>query len=72
MSSANEGWLSNGCLLYRWDGTSLAMTPTAINGAPVGRVNGLWGNAAGRAWIAGEGLESGVGFAARRTTGSQP
>jgi hypothetical protein len=72
MPSANAAWLSNGCLLYRWDGATLDMTPTAVNGVPVGRVNALWGDAAGGAWIAGEGLESGVGFAAHRSAGSQP
>ncbi len=72
MPSASAAWLSNGCLLYRWNGTTLDVTSTAVNGVPVGRVNSLWGNAAGRAWIAGEGLESGVGFAALRAEGSNP
>lgn len=72
MQSANAGWLSNGCLLYRWDGNDLEPTGTAINGIPVGRVNALQGSGAGVVWIAGEGLESGVGFAARRAGGSQP
>ncbi|OJY31364.1 MAG: hypothetical protein BGO98_14910 [Myxococcales bacterium 68-20] len=72
MQSANAAWLSNGCLVYRWNGTTLDVVPTAVNGVPVGRVSSLWGDAAGRAWIAGQGLESGVGFAALHTGGSNP
>jgi hypothetical protein len=70
--SSNAAWISNGCLVYYWDGAKLDVVRTAINGVPIGRVNGLWAGAAGHAWIAGEALERGVGFVAQRKAGGTP
>jgi len=77
--SPSAAWLSDGCLVYRWNGTALEPTPTAIDGQPPGRIDGLWAASADDAWIVGRSSQSAGlprerwrGFAARRTKESAP
>ena len=64
-------WLSNGCLVYRWNGTALDVMPVSPNGIPSAYVKGIWAGKSGEAWIVGESLTRGpnapkTGFTARR------
>ncbi|MDF2694381.1 MAG: hypothetical protein K0S65_2764, partial [Labilithrix sp.] len=72
--SPTAAWLSDGCLVYRWNGTTLESTPTAIAGEPPGRIDGIWAANADDAWIVGRSSQNAglprerwSGFAARRT-----
>lgn len=73
-SAAGPGaaWLSDGCLVHRWNGTSLDVIPIAVGGEPPGRVNALWAASAEEAWVTGTSLPykgpnlPELGFAARR------
>jgi hypothetical protein len=70
--SPSTGWFTNGCLVYRWNGTALEVVRTAIGGMPPGKVNGIWAGSADEAWIVGESIPKGAGapragFALRRT-----
>ncbi len=76
--SANEAWFSDVCFVYRWNGSSLDVVSTAINGLPLGHVMGIWGGSADQAWLVGEYARSSdpagtlpLGFAAKRE-GSLP
>jgi len=69
---SNGAWFSNQYLLYRWNGVGLDVTPTAINGVPMGTINGIWAPNEDEAWIVGESprrseYDAPRGFAARRT-----
>ncbi|MDF2697831.1 MAG: hypothetical protein K0S65_6214 [Labilithrix sp.] len=77
--SPSTGWFTNGCLVYRWNGTALEHVRTAIGGLPPGKVNGIWAASADDVWIVGESIPKGTGapptgFALRRTRadGGQP
>jgi hypothetical protein len=64
-------WLSNGCVVYRWNGAGLDVMPVSANGIPSAYVKGMWAGKAGEAWIVGESLNHGpdapkTGFTARR------
>ncbi len=65
-------WLSDGCLVHRWNGTTLDVTPIAVGGEPPGRVNAVWAGSADDAWVVGTSLPyegpdlPELGFAARR------
>lgn len=69
--TASAAWLSNGSLVYRWDGTKLTLQAVSPNALPTASVEGLWGGSSGEAWIVGEFLQHGPdapkqGFAALR------
>ncbi|MCW5837432.1 MAG: hypothetical protein KIS78_33880, partial [Labilithrix sp.] len=73
-SAADPGaaWLSDGCLVHRWNGATLEVTPIAVGGEPPGRVNAVWAGSADDAWVVGASLPyqgpnvPELGFAARR------
>ncbi len=70
--SPNTSWFTNGCLVYRWNGTGLELVRSAIGGLPPGKVNGIWAASADDVWLVGESLPKGAktppsGFALRRT-----
>lgn len=69
--TASAAWLSNGSLVYRWDGAKLVLQAVSPNALPAASVDGLWGGSSGEAWIVGEFLQHGPdapkqGFAALR------
>jgi hypothetical protein len=69
--SADAAWLSDGCLLYRWNGAELDTVAFSIDRLPSGTMNGIWAGGSEEAWIVGESIPRGsgfpvTGFAARR------
>lgn len=71
-AAPGAAWLSDGCLVHRWNGSTLEVTPIAVGGEPPGRVNALWAGGADEAWVVGSSLPYKgpkfleLGFAARR------
>ena len=64
-------WLSNGCVVYRWNGATLDVMPVSSKAIPTAYLKGIWAGKAGEAWIVGESLDHGpdalnTGFTARR------
>jgi hypothetical protein len=51
--SPSAAWFSDGCFVYRWNGTELARMPTAVEGIPPGDTNGVWAESAENAWVVG-------------------
>ena len=70
--SPNAAWFTNGCIVYRLNGTGLELVRSAIGGLPPGKVNGIWAASADDVWLVGESLPKGAktpasGLAMQRT-----
>ncbi|MDF2692571.1 MAG: hypothetical protein K0S65_954, partial [Labilithrix sp.] len=55
----SAAWLSNGCLLYRWNGSQLVGTPFSRGNAPAGVLKGLWAESPDHVWIVGQSIPQG-------------
>jgi len=61
-ASAEKAWLSDGCLVHRWNGSALETMPTSIQNVARGRVNAIWAANPDEGWIVGEASPQGAGF----------
>ncbi len=61
-ASAEKAWLSDGCLVHRWNGAALETMPTSIQNVARGKVNAIWAANPDEGWIVGEASPQGPGF----------
>ncbi|MDF2695597.1 MAG: hypothetical protein K0S65_3980, partial [Labilithrix sp.] len=61
-ASADKAWLSDGCLVRRWNGSAFETMPTSIQNVARGKVNAIWAANPEDGWIVGESSPQGPGF----------